>query len=421
MKDRTISVHGGLEIDKTTHSRALPIYQTTAYTFDDTKYAAELFSLERSGNIYTRLMNPTTDVLEKRMALLDGGVAALATASGMAAITYAVLNIASQGDEIISSTAIYGGTHTLFNDTLPKLGITTKFVDPDNFVGIERAITSKTKLIFAETLANPKLNVLDIEKLAAIAHKHGIPLILDNTVPTPALLKPISFGADIVVYSATKFIGGHGNSMCGIIVDSGKFNWANGKFPELTEPDSSYHGISYTQTFKTAAYIVKARVKLLRDTGAALSPFNAFLVAQGLETLPLRMKAHSENALKVAEFLENHEKVSWVIYPGLKSHKDYELAKKYYPNGCASMIGFGVKGGKICGARFIDNVKLLSHVANIGDTKSLVIHPASTTHQQLSVEDQIAAGAPPDYIRLSVGIEDPEDIIEDIKQALENC
>jgi len=421
MKDRTIAVHGGLEIEPNTRARALPIYQTTAYTFDNTQYAADLFALERSGNIYTRIMNPTTDVLEKRMAMLDGGVAALATASGMAAITYAVLNITAQGDEIVSSTAVYGGTYTLFHDTLPAYGITTKFVEPDDFEGFEKAITPKTKLIYAETLANPKLNVLDIERLADIAHKHGIPLIVDNTVPTPALLKPIDFGADIVVYSATKFIGGHGNSMCGIIVDSGKFDWANGKFPQLTEPDESYHGVSYTNTFKAAAYIVKARVKLLRDTGAALSPFNAFLVAQGLETLPLRMQAHSENALKVAKFLEIHEKVSWVIYPGLKSHKDHELAKKYYPNGCASMIGFGIKGGKVAGAKFIDNVKLLSHVANIGDTKSLVIHPASTTHQQLSEEAQIAAGAPPDYIRLSVGIEDPDDIIEDIKQALEKC
>ena len=350
MKDKTIAVHGGLEIDKQTRARTLPIYQTTAFTFDDTQYAAELFALEREGNIYTRLMNPTTDVLEKRMAMLDGGIGALATSSGMSAITYAVLNIAAQGDEIVSSTAIYGGTHTLFHDTLPKLGITTKFVDPEDFEGFEKAITPKTKLIFAETLANPKLNVLDIEKLANIAHKNNIPLILDNTVPTPALLKPIDFGADIVVYSATKFIGGHGNSMCGIIVDSGKFDWTNGKFPELTEPDPSYHGVSYTKTFKNAAYIVKARVKLLRDMGAALSPFNAFLVAQGIETLPLRMKAHSENAIKVAEFLEQHEKVNWVIYPGLKTHKDYELAQKYYPNGCASMIGFGIKGGKEAGA-----------------------------------------------------------------------
>ncbi|MCQ2958490.1 MAG: aminotransferase class I/II-fold pyridoxal phosphate-dependent enzyme, partial [Candidatus Gastranaerophilales bacterium] len=302
MRDKTIAVHGGLTIDKEKHANTLPIYQTTAYTFDDTKHAAELFTLEKEGYIYTRLNNPTNEVLEKRMAMLDGGVGALAVASGMSAITYAILNITSQGDEIVCSTTVYGGTYTLLNHTLPKYGIKTTFVEPDDFEGFEKAITPKTKLILGESIANPKINIFDIEKVAEIAHRHGIPLMIDNTVPTPALLKPIEFGADIVVYSATKFLNGHGNSMGGIIVDSGKFNWANGKFPELTEPDESYHGIKYVENFKDAAFITKARVGILRDMGGCISPFNAFLIAQGLETLHIRMKEHSENALKVAKF-----------------------------------------------------------------------------------------------------------------------
>lgn len=419
MKFSTIALHGGQEPDSATNSRAVPIYQTTAYTFDSSEHAANLFELKESGNIYTRIMNPTTDVLEKRIAQLEGGVGALAVASGQAAVTYAVLNIAKAGDEIVSQTALYGGTYNLFAHTLSKYGIKTIFVDSDNPDDFEAAITEKTKLIYAETIGNPKLNVLDIEGLAKVAHKHNIPLIVDNTVPSPYLLRPIEFGADIVVHSATKFLGGHGTSMAGVIVDSGKFDWAaSGKFPELTNPDPSYHGVSYSESFGTSAYIVKARVQLLRDTGAVLSPFNSFQIIQGIETLHLRMQRHSENALKVAQFLQNHENVSWVNYPGLESHKDYSLAQKYLPNGQSAIVGFGIKGGKEAGIKFIDNVKLLSHLANIGDAKSLVIHPASTTHQQLSEQERLATGVSEDFIRLSIGIEDIDDIIADIEQAL---
>ena len=419
MKFDTIALHGGQEADSATNSRALPIYQTTAYVFDSSEHAANLFGLKEFGNIYTRLMNPTTDVLEKRAALLEGGVGALAVASGQAAITYAILNIAKAGDEIVSASALYGGTYNLFAHTLKRLGITTIFVDSDNPADFEAAITDKTKLVYAETIGNPKLNVLDVEGLAKVAHKHNIPLIVDNTVPSPYLLKPIDFGADIVVHSATKFLGGHGTSIAGLIVDSGKFDWAaSGKFPELTEPDPSYHGISYTESFGNLAYILKARVQLLRDTGAALSPFNAFQIIQGIETLHLRMQRHCENALKVAQFLQNHKNVSWVNYPGLESHKDYSLAQKYLKKGQGAVVGFGIKGGKEAGIKFIDNVKLLSHLANIGDAKSLVIHPASTTHQQLSEEERLTTGVSEDFIRLSVGIEDIEDIIADIDQAL---
>ncbi len=419
MKFDTIALHGGQEADSATNSRALPIYQTTAYVFDSSEHAANLFRLKEFGNIYTRLMNPTTDVLEKRTALLEGGVGALAVASGQAAITYAILNIAKAGDEIVSASALYGGTYNLFAHTLKRLGITTIFVDSDNPADFEAAITEKTKLVYAETIGNPKLNVLDVEGLAKVAHKHNIPLIVDNTVPSPYLLKPIDFGADIIVHSATKFLGGHGTSIAGLIVDSGKFDWAaSGKFPELTEPDPSYHGISYTGSFGNLAYILKARVQLLRDTGAALSPFNAFQIIQGIETLHLRMQRHSENALKVAQFLQNHKNVSWVNYPGLENHKDYSLAQKYLKKGQGAVVGFGIKGGKEAGIKFIDNVKLLSHLANIGDAKSLVIHPASTTHQQLSEEERLTTGVSEDFIRLSVGIEDIEDIIADIDQAL---
>jgi len=418
-KRNTIALHGGQEPDSATNSRALPIYQTTSYVFDNSEHAANLFGLKEFGNIYTRLMNPTTDVLEKRVAQLEGGAAALAVASGSAAITYAILNIAKAGDEIVSQSALYGGTYNLFAHTLPRLGIKTIFVDSDNPADFEAAITDKTKLVYAETIGNPKLNVLDIEGVAEVAHKHNIPLIVDNTVPTPHLLRPIEFGADIVVHSATKFLGGHGTSIAGIIVDSGKFDWASsGKFPELTEPDPSYHGLSFTESFGNLAYILKARVQLLRDTGAALSPFNAFQIVQGIETLHLRLDRHSENALKVAEFLESNENVSWVSYPGLPSHKDYDLAQKYLPDGQSAIVGFGIKGGKAAGVKFTESLKLFSHLANIGDAKSLVIQPASTTHQQLSEEEQLAAGVTPDFIRLSVGIEDIEDIIEDINQAL---
>ncbi len=419
MKFDTIALHGGQSADCATNSRALPIYMTSAYTFESTEHAAKLFEFKEHGNIYTRLMNPTTDVLEKRVAALEGGVGALAVASGMAAITYAVLNIAKAGDEIVAQSALYGGTYTLFEHTFAKMGIKTIFVDSDKPEDFDAAITPKTRLVYAETISNPKLNVLDVQGLADMAHAHDIPLIVDNTVPTPYLLKPIEFGADIVVHSATKFLGGHGTSLAGVIVDSGKFNWANGKFPELTEPDPSYHGLKFVETFGNLAYILKARTTVLRDTGATLSPFNAFLIVQGIETLSLRMQRHSENALKVAQFLQNHDNVAWVNYPALTNHKDYTLAQKYLHKGASAIIGFGIKGGKEAGVKFIENVKLLSHLANIGDAKSLVIHPASTTHQQLTPEDRLATGVSDDYIRLSIGIEDVEDIIFDIKQALE--
>lgn len=419
MKLNTIALHGGQEADPTTNSRAVPIYQTSSYVFNSPEHAANLFGLKEFGNIYTRLMNPTTDVLEKRVAQLEGGVGALATASGQAAITYAILNIAKAGDEIVSSTALYGGTYNLFTHTLSRLGIKAILVDSDDPADFDKVITEKTRLIYAETIGNPKLNVLDVERLANVAHKHNIPLVVDNTVPTPYLLRPIEHGADIVVHSATKFLGGHGTSIGGIIVDGGKFDWAAaGKFSELTEPDPSYHGVSYTGSFGNLAYIIKARVQLLRDIGAAISPFNAFLILQGIETLHLRVQRHSENALKVAQFLQSHEKVSWVSYPGLESHKHNELAQKYLLGGQGAIIGFGIKGGKEAGIRFINNIKLLSHLANIGDAKSLVIHPASTTHQQLSDEEKLTSGVTDDFIRLSIGIEDAEDIIADINQAL---
>ena len=418
MKFNTIALHGGQDVDST-HSRALPIYQTSAYLFDSTEHASSVFALKEAGNIYTRLGNPTTDVLEKRVAQLEGGVGALAVASGAAAITYAILNIAKAGDEIISSTALYGGTHNFFAHTLERFGIKTVFVSSENPADYEKAITDKTKLIFAETVGNPKLGVLDVEALAKVAHKHNIPLIVDNTVPTPYLFRPIEFGADIVVHSATKFLGGHGTSLGGVIVDSGNFDWVkSGKFPEFSEPDPSYNGIKYSETFGNAAYIVKARTQLLRDTGACISPFNAFLILQGIETLHLRMEAHSKNALEIAKFLENNENVGWVNYPGLKTNKNYALSQKYMPKGQSALIGFGIKGDKATGAKFIDSLKLLSHVANIGDAKSLVIHPASTTHAQLSEEERLETGVTDDFIRLSIGIEDVEDIKEDIQQAL---
>lgn len=419
MRENTIALHGGQEPDSATNSRALPIYQTTSYLFNDTDHAANLFGLKEVGNIYTRLSNPTTDVLEKRVALLEGGVGALAVASGAAAITYAVLNITSAGDEIVASSKLYGGTYNFFAHTLKNFGIKTIFVDSTNPEDFEAAITDKTKLVFAESIGNPRLSILDFEEIAKIAHKHKIPFIVDNTVPTPYLIRPIEFGADIVVHSATKFLGGHGTSIGGVIVDSGKFDWtASGKFAQLTEADPSYHGLSYTESFGELAYITKARVQLLRDTGAAISPFNAFLILQGIETLHLRLREHTNNALAVAKFLEASPYVSWVSYPGLESHPDYEVGQKYFKKGHGALIGFGVKGGKEAGKKFINSLKLLSHLANIGDAKSLVIHPASTTHQQLNAEDLIKAGVSEDFIRLSVGIEDVRDIIEDIDQAL---
>lgn len=416
----TLAIHAGQEIDPATMSRAVPIYQTTSYGFRDTEHAANLFALKEFGNIYTRLMNPTTDVFEKRIAALEGGVGALAVASGQAAITYAILNIAGSGDEIVSATSLYGGTYNLFSTTLKKIGITVKFVDPSQPENFRAAITDKTKAVFAETIGNPKGDVFDIEAVAAIAHENGIPLIVDNTFPSPYLLRPIEHGADIVVHSATKFIGGHGTSIGGVIVDGGKFDWAaSGKFPGLTEPDPSYHGVVYTEAVGPIAYIIKARVQLLRDMGAALSPFNSFLLLQGLETLHLRMERHSSNALAVAKFLEGHDAVEWVNYPGLESHDSYALAKKYMPLGQGAILTFGIKGGVEAGKKVIDAVQLFSHLANVGDSKSLIIHPASTTHQQLSEQEQQDAGVGPGMIRLSIGTESIDDILYDLRQAIE--
>ena len=418
LRFNTLSVHGGQEPDPTTGSRAVPIYQTTSYSFRDSEHGANLFGLKEAGNIYTRIMNPTTDVFEKRIAALEGGVAALAFASGHAAISAAILNIAEAGDEIVSSSSLYGGTYNMFSYTLPRLGINVKFVDPSDPENFRLAITEKTKAIYAETIGNPKIDVLDIEKVAKIAHEHGIPLIVDSTFATPYLLRPIEFGADIVIHSATKFIGGHGTSMGGVVIDGGKFDWANGKFPSLTEPDPSYHGLVYTEALGALAFIVRLRIQVLRDLGATISPFNSFLLLQGLETLHLRMARHSENGLAVAEYLSKHEQVSWVNYPGIKDNGNYELGQKYLPKGASAILTFGIKGGLETGKKFIDSLKLFSILANVGDSKSLVIHPASTTHSQLTSEQRAAAGAPDDMVRLSVGIEDVADIIEDLAQAL---
>lgn len=415
----TLAVHAGQEIDPTTLSRAVPLYQTTSYGFRDSEHAANLFSLQEFGNIYTRITNPTTDVFEKRIAALEGGAGALATASGQAAITFSILNIAGSGDEIVSSSSLYGGTYNLFSNTLKKLGITVHFVDstdPENF---RAAITDKTKAIYAETIGNPQGNVLDIEAVAEIAHNSGIPLIVDNTFPSPYLLRPIEHGADIVVHSATKFIGGHGTSIGGVIVDGGKFDWsANDKFPGLTEPDPSYHGLKYTEAVGELAYIIKARVQLLRDLGSSIAPFNSWLLLQGLETLHLRLERHSSNALQVAEYLESHPDVEWVSYAGLPSHPSYSLAQKYLPRGQGAILTFGIKGGAEAGAKLIENVQLFSHLANVGDSKSLIIHPASTTHQQLSEDEQKAAGVHPELLRLSVGTENIQDILQDLEQAI---
>jgi O-acetylhomoserine (thiol)-lyase len=420
LKIETLALHGGQDADPATGSRAVPIYQTTSYQFKDTEHAANLFGLKEFGNIYTRLMNPTTDVFEKRMALLDGGVGALAVASGQSAITLALLNIAQAGDEIVSADNLYGGTYNLFHYTFARLGITVKFVKSNDLDALQKAITPKTKAIYAESIGNPKLDVADIEGIANVAHKNGIPFVLDNTV-SPYLLRPIDFGVDIVVYSATKFIGGHGTSLGGVIVDSGKFDWTNGKFPLIADPDPSYHGINFVEALKphgNIAYIIKARVSLLRDLGPALSPFNSFLFLQGLETIHLRMIRHSENALAVAEYLEKHPKVSWVNYPGLKSSPEQKRVKKYLPKGAGAIIGFGIKGGAEAGKKFIESLELVSHLANVGDAKTLAIHPATTTHQQLTPEEQLATGVTPDFIRLSIGIEHIDDIIADIEQAL---
>ena len=423
LKDDTILLHGGHEPDSSSYSRAVPIYQTTSYQFKDTEHAANLFGLKEFGNIYSRIMNPTNDVLEKRVALLEGGVGALAVASGQAAETIAILNIAQNGDEIVSADNLYGGTYTLFNNTFERFGIKVKFVKSEDLDGFKKAITQKTKAIYAESIGNPKLDITDIKSLAEIAHTNGIPLIIDNTV-TPYLLKPFDYGADIITYSATKFIGGHGTSIGGLIEDSGNFNWDNGKFPLIADPDPSYHGMDFIEAFKAVgniAYILKARVKLLRDMGPCLSPFNSFLLLQGLETLHLRIVRHSENALEVAKFLEGDPKVNWVNYPGLASSKENEKAKRYLKRGAGAIIGFGIKGGIEAGKKFINSLGLVSHLANVGDAKTLAIHPASTTHQQLSEEEQITTGVTSDFIRLSVGIEDISDIISDIKQALDKA
>ena len=415
----TLAIHGGQDPDPTTNARAVPIYQTTSYNFNDADHAARLFGLKEFGNIYTRIMNPTTDVLEKRIAALEGGAAALALASGQAAETLAILNLANAGDEIVSTTSLYGGTYNLFHYTLPKLGITVRFVDAEDEAGLRAAINDKTKALYTETVGNPKLDIIDIEKLAAIAHENRLPLMIDNTTPSPALCRPIEHGADIVIHSLTKFIGGHGTSIGGIIVDAGKFDWkASGRFPDFTTPDPSYHGLVYTDAFGPLAFILKARVQGLRDTGAALSPFNAFLILQGAETLHLRMERHSENALEVARFLQNHPKVEWVNFPGLESSPYYERAGKYLPTGSGALVTFGIRGGLEAGKKFINEVKLFSLLANIGDAKSLVIHPASTTHSQLNEEEQATTGVTPGLIRLSVGIEDIRDILADLDRAL---
>jgi len=419
----TLLLHAGQDIDPTTGSRAVPIFQTTSYQFRDVDHAANLFGLKEFGNIYTRLMNPTTDVFEKRIAALEGGVGALATSSGQAATTLAILNIARAGDDIVSLDNLYGGTYNLFHYTLPRLGINVKFVPSNDLEALRKAIGPKTKALFAESIGNPKLDVADLSGLSNVAHSAGIPFILDNTV-SPYLLRPFEHGVDIIVYSATKFIGGHGTSIGGVIVDSGKFDWSTGKFPLISDPEPSYHGLPFIEALKphgNIAYIIKARVTLLRDIGASVSPFNAFLFLQGLETLHLRMQRHSENALAVARHLEHHPQVTWTRYPGLESSPYHAFTAKYLPRGAGAILGFGLKGGAAAGKSFIEALKLTSHLANVGDAKTLAIVPAITTHQQLSPEEQLATGVTPDFVRLSVGIEHIGDILADIDQALEKA
>lgn len=424
MKFETLALHSGYDIDPTTLSRGVPLHRTTSYVFRNTKHAVDLFALKEPGNIYTRLMNPTTDVLEKRMAALEGGAAALALASGTNAIFYAVINLAKAGDEIVSASNLYGGTFTQFNDILPQYGITVRFADTNDLSSFQKAITPKTKALFCETIGNPSLDVADITALAEIAHKNNIPLIVDSTFTTPYLLRPIEHGADIVVHSLTKWIGGHGIAIGGVVIDSGNFVWKkSGKHPLLTEPDPSYHDLRYASDLgdsNNLAYITRMRLVPLRNLGGCISPDNSHLILQGIETLPLRMDRHCENALKVANYLESHPLVSWVKYPGLKSHPSYETAKKYLKKGFGGMVVFGIKGGKSAGQKFIDSLKLISHLANVGDAKSLAIHPASTTHSQLSEVDLLKGGITPDLIRLSIGIESVDDIMGDISQALES-
>jgi O-acetylhomoserine (thiol)-lyase len=421
----TLAIHAGQETaDPATNARVVPIYQTASYVFKDTEHASNLFALKELGNIYTRIMNPTTDVFEKRVAAIEGGTGALAVASGQAAISLSLLTITQVGDDVVAANNLYGGTYELFHYTFPKLGRIVKFVDSTQPAEFKKAITPKTRAIYTETIGNPKLDVPDFEALADIAHQARIPFVVDNTVGI-GLVRPIEYGADITVASATKYIGGHGTSIGGVIVDSGKFQWNSGKFPEFTNPDPSYHGIKYWEAFGNfpglgnVSFIFKARVQLLRDLGPSLSPFNSWLFLQGLETLPLRQRKHSENALKIAKYLKTNPNVNWVNYPGLNEHPSHKLAEKYFKGNYGGIVGFGIKGGLEAGKKFIENVKLLSHLANIGDAKSLVIHPASTTHQQLTSQEQKATGVTQDYIRLSIGIEDPEDIIEDIEQALQ--
>ena len=417
----TLALHAGQTVDSDTLSRAVPIYQTSSYVFKDTAHAARLFGLEEFGNIYTRLMNPTTDVLEKRLAAMEGGVGGLAFSSGMAAITSSILNICKSGQHIVSSNSLYGGTYTLFSQTFPKLGIDVTFVDPKDPENFAKAIRDNTRLLYIESIGNPKNDILEYEKIAEIAHNNDMPVICDNTVTSPILFRPIEYGIDIVVHSCTKIIGGHGNSIGGAIIDSGKFNWDNGRYPELTEPDPSYHGVKYVEAVGELAYIIKARTQFLRDLGGCMSPFNAFLFLLGLETIHLRVPRHCENALALAKWLEKHPSVRWVNYPGLKSHPDYKLAQKYLPKGQGAIVGFGIKGGKEAGVKFINAVRLASHLANVLDSKTLVIHPASTTHQQLTEKEQLATGVTGDYIRVSVGTEHIDDIIADFEQALKSA
>jgi len=414
----TRSLHAGQKPDAATGARAVPIYQTTSFVFENSDHAAALFGLQQFGNIYSRIMNPTTAVFEERVAALEGGAAALATASGQAAQFLALSSLMQAGDHLVAAATLYGGTYTQFEVSFRRLGIETTFVEPDDPENFRKAIRPNTRALYGETVANPRMNILDIEKVAAIAHAHNIPLVIDNTLASPWLCRPIEHGADIVVHSATKFLGGHGTSIGGIIVDGGKFEWNKGHFPQINEPSPGYHGMKFSEVFGPIAFIIKTRVDGLRDFGPCISPFNSFLFLQGIETLPLRMNQHCSNALAVAEWLEKHPGVAWVKYPGLKSSPYHGLAGKYLPKGCGAVLTFGIKGGKEAGRKFIDSVKLLSHLANLGDSKSLVIHPASTTHQQLTEAEQAAAGITPDLVRLSVGIEDLEDIIWDLEQAL---
>ncbi|WP_145520889.1 bifunctional O-acetylhomoserine aminocarboxypropyltransferase/cysteine synthase [Yersinia mollaretii] len=420
MKLETLSIHAGYSPDPTTKAVAVPIYQTSSFAFDNTQHGADLFDLKVAGNIYSRIMNPTNDVLEQRVAALEGGIAALAVASGMAAITYAIQTIAEVGDNIVSVAKLYGGTYNLLAHTLPRYGIETRFADHDDIGALEALIDDRTKAVFCESIGNPAGNIVDLKKLADAAHRHGVPLIVDNTVATPILCRPFEHGADIVVHSLTKYIGGHGSSIGGIVVDSGKFPWAHypERFAQLNTPDPSYHGVTYTEQFGAAAYIGRCRVVPLRNTGAALSPFNAFLILQGLETLALRMERHTENALKVAHYLQNHPQVSWVKYAGLPDHPEHELAQRYFGGKPASILSFGIHGGQEAGGRFIDALNLIVRLVNIGDAKSLACHPASTTHRQLNDEELVKAGVPRDMVRLSIGIEHIDDIIDDLAQAL---